>query len=93
MSVPLSPSPTFCANNPTTQSTTQVVGFGGQAPPCALVHAPLSALPVAFPVARFEQAVACMRQFSDLIDKVAADEDYLTKTLKQVRFLLGLFYG
>lgn len=31
------------------------------------------------------QAQACMQQFSELIDKVAADEAYLESTLKQVR--------
>lgn len=33
----------------------QVVGLGGSAPPVALVHAPLSALPAAFPQYRFHQ--------------------------------------
>lgn len=38
--------------------THQVVGLGGDAPPVAIVHAPLSVLPVAFPKARFEQVRA-----------------------------------
>lgn len=33
----------------------QVVGLGGTAPPAALIHAPLSLLPVAFPASRFQQ--------------------------------------
>ncbi|GBF95516.1 glutathione synthetase [Raphidocelis subcapitata] len=63
-----------------------VVGLGAppaSAPACALVHAPLSVLPVAFPEARFEQAVGCMQLFSGLVDAVARDEDYLEQTLAQ----------
>lgn len=41
--------------HPTALNWPQVVGLGGQAPACALVHAPLSVLPVAFPADRFEQ--------------------------------------
>ena len=64
-----------------------VVGLGGGdaasgVPECALVHAPLSALPVAFPKRRFEQAVACMRDFNALVDAVASDEAYLEETLR-----------
>jgi hypothetical protein len=33
----------------------QVVGLGGSAPPAALMHAPLSLLPVPFPEERFLQ--------------------------------------
>eukprot|EP00775_Hariotina_reticulata_P013551 gene13551-13678_t len=58
-----------------------VVGLGGTAPPAALIHAPLSLLPVAFPDSRFEQAKAAMQAFNVLIDRVAADEAYLTDTL------------
>ncbi|KIY94777.1 glutathione synthase [Monoraphidium neglectum] len=59
-----------------------VVGLGG-VPACALVHAPLSVLPVAFPEDRFNLAVSCMPLFSTLIDKVARDEEYLQQTLEQ----------
>jgi hypothetical protein len=34
---------------------TKVVGLGGTALPAALIHAPLSLLPVAFPASRFQQ--------------------------------------
>ncbi|WIA42733.1 hypothetical protein OEZ86_008676 [Tetradesmus obliquus] len=58
-----------------------VVGLGGTAPPAALIHAPLSLLPVAFPASRFQQAKAAMTTFNTLIDRVAADEAYLFDTL------------
>jgi hypothetical protein len=39
-----------------------VVGLGGSAPSAALIHAPLSLLPVAFPASRFQQ-VSCIVAF------------------------------
>eukprot|EP00879_Flechtneria_rotunda_P024650 GHRR01026150.1.p1 GENE.GHRR01026150.1~~GHRR01026150.1.p1 ORF type:complete len:190 (+),score=57.37 GHRR01026150.1:148-717(+) len=58
-----------------------VVGLGGAASPAALIHAPLSLLPVAFPGNRFQQAKDAMTAFNFLVDRVAADEAYLTITL------------
>ncbi|GAX73563.1 hypothetical protein CEUSTIGMA_g1014.t1 [Chlamydomonas eustigma] len=50
-------------------------------PECATVHVPLAALPVAFPEERFLQAKAVMPLFNRVIDRVAADEAYLERTL------------
>lgn len=50
-------------------------------PDMAIIHAPLSCLPVSFPKDRFLQAKAVMPLFNRLVDRVAADEEYLEKTL------------
>ncbi|MEW5313017.1 MAG: hypothetical protein WDW38_004612 [Sanguina aurantia] len=51
-------------------------------PELAVVHAPLSALPVSFPRERFLQAKAVMPLFNELVDAVARDERYLEATLE-----------
>ncbi|KAJ9512241.1 hypothetical protein QJQ45_012796 [Haematococcus lacustris] len=59
-----------------------VVALGGpHAPDCATIHAPLSALPVAFPESRFKQAKAVQPLFNVLVDAVAQDEGYLEQVL------------
>eukprot|EP00197_Chlamydomonas_leiostraca_P013601 CAMPEP_0202858398 /NCGR_PEP_ID=MMETSP1391-20130828/955_1 /ASSEMBLY_ACC=CAM_ASM_000867 /TAXON_ID=1034604 /ORGANISM="Chlamydomonas leiostraca, Strain SAG 11-49" /LENGTH=492 /DNA_ID=CAMNT_0049537319 /DNA_START=188 /DNA_END=1666 /DNA_ORIENTATION=- len=59
-----------------------VVALGSvTAPERAIIHAPLAALPVAFPRARFEQAKAAQTTFNALVDKVARDESYLESVL------------
>lgn len=55
---------------------------GGDAPSSAIIHAPLSALPVTFPRERFLQAKQAATAFNSLVDAVAADEQYLEATLE-----------
>jgi len=59
-----------------------VVGLSQQGvPDQAVIHAPLAALPVAFPRARFLQAKAVQPLFNRLVDAVARDEEYLESVL------------
>lgn len=46
-----------------------------------MVHAPLSVLPAPFPAASFRKACDAAPAFSLLIAAVAADSDYLQRTL------------
>lgn len=59
----------------------QVVGFGSEEVPVAIVHAPLTVRPTPFQKASFEKAKRAATVFNKLIDHVAQDSDYLQKTL------------
>ncbi len=64
----------------------QVVALQGEGfvnPEVAVIHAPITCLPVAFPRDRFLQAKAVMPVFSAMVDRVASDEAYLETTLSQ----------
>lgn len=50
--------------------------------PAAVVHAPMSLLPVAFPRDRFYRARAAMRSFNLMIDAVSRDSEYLRAALE-----------
>lgn len=58
-----------------------LVGAGADAHPCAVMHAPLSVLPMAFPAASFAKALAVAPAFNTLIAAVASDFEYLQRTL------------
>jgi len=58
-----------------------LVGAGPDAPPAAVMHAPLSVLPAPFPEASFHKAVSAAAPFNTLIAAVAADSAYLQETL------------
>ncbi|KXZ48946.1 hypothetical protein GPECTOR_24g236 [Gonium pectorale] len=51
-------------------------------PDFAVIHAPLSLLPVPYPRARFELAQKVQPLFNSLVDAVAADEAYLEAVLR-----------
>ncbi|GLI68541.1 hypothetical protein VaNZ11_012982 [Volvox africanus] len=50
-------------------------------PDVAIIHAPLSLMPVPYPRGRFELAQQVMPLFNRLVDAVATDEAYLESTL------------
>ena len=56
-------------------------GAGVQDVPAALVHAPLSVFPVAYPRGSYEKAQAAMPIFNLLIDRISRDSTYLQQTL------------
>ncbi|KAK9839464.1 hypothetical protein WJX81_003695 [Elliptochloris bilobata] len=58
-----------------------VVGLGDPEVPVALVHAPLTIAPVPFPREAFQRAKDAATVFNTLIDCVAADDEYLRRTL------------
>jgi glutathione synthase len=57
------------------------VGAGPPAPEAAVVHAPLAVLPAPFPTASFRKACDAALAFNSLIAAVAADSEYLQRTL------------
>lgn len=59
----------------------QLVGAGPDAPEAAVVHAPLSVLPAPFPEGSFRKACDAAPAFNALIAAVAADSEYLQRTL------------
>lgn len=59
----------------------QLVGAGPPAPEAAVVHAPLAVLPAPFPAASFRKACDAAVAFNTLIAAVAADSEYLQRTL------------
>lgn len=62
-------------------SASQLVGVGPPAPEAAVVHAPLAVLPAPFPAASFRKACEAATAFNSLIAAVAADSEYLQRTL------------
>jgi glutathione synthase len=59
----------------------QLVGAGPPAPEAAVMHAPLAVLPAPFPAASFRKACGAALAFNSLIAAVAADSEYLQRTL------------
>ena len=59
----------------------QVYGAGREDLAVALVHAPLSVFPVAYPRASYEKSQAAMPIFNALIDRISRDSRYLQQTL------------
>ena len=60
---------------------TQVVGAGLKEKPLAIMHAPITVLPVVFPAGSFQKALAAMQLFNTLIDRVSRDAEYLQRVL------------
>jgi len=59
-----------------------VVGSPNDATGVTLVHAPIAALPVAFPQKQFMHAKSVQLLFNMMVDAVAKDEQYLEETLQ-----------
>ena len=60
---------------------TQVVGAGLKEKPLAIMHAPITVLPVVFPADSFQKARDAMQLFNTLIDRVSRDAEYLQRVL------------
>ena len=63
-------------------NTMQVYGAGLPDMPAALVHAPVSLLPVAYPEPTFLLAKRAATAFNSMIDAVSRDGEYLQRVLQ-----------
>eukprot|EP00891_Asterochloris_glomerata_P000176 jgi/Astpho2/176/fgenesh1_pg.00004_%23_70_t len=58
-----------------------VVGAGLKEKPLAIMHAPITVLPVVFPADSFQKALDAMQLFNTLVDRVSRDAEYLQRVL------------